>query len=100
MECLKRMLAAVTVLVLSLYVYLLSPAPNADAAPLDLAQLLEKVSHEDATVRENTVRMMGRIKDTRAVEALMRSLNDSDAGVRWNAAMSLAGSTIPSRLNP
>jgi hypothetical protein len=52
-------------------------------------QLLPCLTDEDPWVRERAVWILGKIKDSRAIEGLIAALQDDDSDVRWLAAMAL-----------
>jgi HEAT repeat protein len=57
---------------------------------LDIEGLIKALGYEkDSDVRRKAANALGKIGDSRAVEPLIRALNDSDRDVRWHAAKAL-----------
>ena len=52
--------------------------------------LLKALSHQSTRIRQGAVRVLGQIRDARALPGLMQALGDSDAGVWSQAAAALA----------
>jgi HEAT repeat protein len=57
--------------------------------------LIPLLGATDVTVRENAVRLLGKLQDTRVVEPLLRALRDSDAQVRQLATDALLNLGAP-----
>jgi HEAT repeat protein len=65
-----------------------------------VVSLVAALKDADRFVRWNAADVLGRIKDTRAVEPLIASFKDADAGVRYTAALALSEIGDPRGVEP
>lgn len=56
----------------------------------NMESMIEALNHEDPNIRWEAARMLGVLRDARAVDPLISALNDLDPDVRRKAALALA----------